>query len=205
MPKQTPQELRDHLDAQVGFLDASAKRFDAGHEVEAARLATVIRVLLHDTKASKSLLAQLGVKYTLRYVDTALDVGSSSRAATNGLSMIMMSGGDARYFPPLGHLSPRRANKSPKQFDEWWTVAVVKDADGRTFSRKDLILALAHKDGGAHVDPELDAAYAALSRSNSLGGVFTGASGISKTLGSPVLASARQIAYEITQTIQHLT
>lgn len=205
MPKQTPQELRDHLDAQVGFLDASAKRFDAGHEAEAARLATVIRVLLHDTRASKSLLAQLGVKHTLRYVDTALDVEPSSRAATNGLSMIMMSGGDAKYFPPLGDLGPRRANKSPKQFDEWWTVAVVKDADGRTFSRKDLILALAHQDGGAHVDPELDAAYAALSRSNSLGGVFTGASGISKTLGSPVLASVRQIVYEIIQTIQHLT
>jgi hypothetical protein len=63
-----------------------------------------------------------------------------------------------------------------------------------------LVLGLAHLDGGAHVDPELPAAYAALSRSNSLGWEMH-ISGELVSLESPVLANVRQIAYEVELTL----
>ena len=71
---QTHDELVEHLRSQVRFLERSAAAFDAGDEDEASRLATSIRVLVHDPPKGRpaSLLAQLGVKDDLRYVDTSL-------------------------------------------------------------------------------------------------------------------------------------
>ena len=67
---QTYQELRDHLCEQLHFLRASAASYDNGAEGEAKRLATTIRVLVHDTKKSKSLLLQLSMKHLLQMHDT---------------------------------------------------------------------------------------------------------------------------------------
>src|ERR1700719_378017 len=41
--------LGEKLREQLGFLHRSAKAFDEGHEAEGLRLATVMRVLFHDT------------------------------------------------------------------------------------------------------------------------------------------------------------
>ena len=57
-------------------------------------------------------------------------------------------------------------------------------------------MAVANTDGGAHIDPEIDASYAALSRQNSIGyavGVNVNIEPIDKS----ELASIRQIAHEI--------
>jgi hypothetical protein len=53
---QTDDELREHLRDSVEFLAASSAAYDAGAEGEAKRIATTIRVLVHDTNSSKSLL-----------------------------------------------------------------------------------------------------------------------------------------------------
>lgn len=58
------------LAEQYDFLRASAARFDDGHHHESKRLALTLRVLLHDTPKSASLLDQLGVKDTLMFVDS---------------------------------------------------------------------------------------------------------------------------------------
>lgn len=62
-----------------------------------------------------------------------------------------------------------RNRRDPLPFDEWWTTPVLKDMRGNAFGRREFVLGLAHMDGGAHVDPELKEAYAALSRENSFG------------------------------------
>src|SRR5271166_5839662 len=49
------------LQIQQRFLENSANLFDEGCFVEGLRLATSIRILLHDTCTSKSLLGQLGL------------------------------------------------------------------------------------------------------------------------------------------------
>jgi len=47
---------------QIGYLQRSAQHFDDGHEDEALRLATSLRVLLHDTPKSVSLFTYTGRK-----------------------------------------------------------------------------------------------------------------------------------------------
>jgi hypothetical protein len=81
-------------------------------------------------------------------------------------------------------------------FADWWSQSVVKDDRGEGFSRRKLVLALANKDGGVHVDPEVDRAYADLSRNNSLGWIIR-ADGVESPMRSPVPASVRQIGFEL--------
>ena len=56
---QSESDLRQHLVEQLGFLRRSAEAYDSGLVDEAKRLAVTIRILVHDTEKSKSLLGQL--------------------------------------------------------------------------------------------------------------------------------------------------
>jgi hypothetical protein len=62
--------LNGLLDEQLAFLRTSAHAFDRGVLPEYKRIALVLRVLLHDTGRSHSLLGQFGVKTSLRFWDT---------------------------------------------------------------------------------------------------------------------------------------
>ena len=65
------QDLESHLREQIEFLKRSTKSYDEGFESEGKRIAVVLRVLLHDTNQSLSLLNQLRFKNIL-FHDTAL-------------------------------------------------------------------------------------------------------------------------------------
>jgi hypothetical protein len=200
--RQNRQELENHLKNQLRFIQTSAEAFDRGDIAEAARLATTIRVLVHDTNTSHSLLGQLGLKDQLRFVDTAIEPRAGNVASTNGLGIMWLTAsGQAGFRAPLNDLPPSRNQNRTSPFDEWWNVPVIIDSTRTAFSRKDLVLAMAHKEGGAHVDAEINAAYEALSRSGSLGWIITDATGDRRLLESPVPASVRQVAYEISETL----
>lgn len=66
---QTKAELIAHLREQLQFLRSSSLAFDVGNYGEAKRLAVILRILLHDTKRSASLLTSLGIKDKLWYYD----------------------------------------------------------------------------------------------------------------------------------------
>lgn len=201
--KQTREDLVGHLREQLGFLETSGAAFDAGQIAEAKRLATAIRILVHDTTASTSLLQQLGVKDDLQFVDTShppfpfdLEPGVLTVRADFGLAV-----GTIGAVSPYGAIHEDRGRREPKPFSEWWTTPVLNDHIGNKFARRELVLGLAHMDGGAHVDPELEEAYAALSRDNSLGWTFyRNEERLPDT--SPVPANVRQIAYELQRTIE---
>ena len=232
MPKyrQTQQELLDHLREQLHFLGTSAASFDRGFEGEAKRLAATVRVLVHDTKKSKSLLHLLGLKQAIRMYNTADPFDSRNLAPHQGLLIMRMEvpGGTSGSitFPLWGEGQPStdatpdsdkpRAKmtylarvQAPANFDDhtevpftaWWDETVIRDRQGNIFTRKDIILAMANKEGGAHVDPELDEAYAKLTRFHSQGWQFR-ADGIRQPPeNSLVAASVRQIAHEVAQSV----
>ena len=64
-------DLEADLAEQLQFLASSSRAFDQGDLAEAKRIALVIRVLVHDTAMSHSLLAQLGIKDSLAWADSA--------------------------------------------------------------------------------------------------------------------------------------
>jgi len=196
--KQSIDELQQHLKETIQALELSADALDKGYQGEAQRLAASIRVLVHDTGRSKSLLGQLGQK-AIPFYDTSLPYNPKSKMPYIGLTVMTLTKQEAAYAALLDNLPP---DTPPRwvDFDEWWNRVIFIDKDGSETSRRDLILAVANKDGGAHVDPVLDEKYANLSRRNSLAWRFKGSGG-DVPLGGPEKAAVRQIAHEVLKTL----
>ncbi|OAI06301.1 hypothetical protein A1332_11830 [Methylomonas methanica] len=187
-PRDDRSSLEQQLTRQLRYLDNSSALFDKGDHDEANRLATVIRTLLHDTDKSKSLLGQLGLKSTLKFVDTGL-YREHLDAAMNewiqsqhpGMSICAIQPGEAGLVEiginpdgSAGWRAPLREQRfhpndpkssamlAPQSFEYWWKTPLVEGSDLKRFSRKNLVLIMANQDGGAHVDPSLDRDYANL-------------------------------------------
>jgi hypothetical protein len=152
------EELVRHLREQVGFIERSAEAFDNGRDEEAKRIAVNLRVLLHDTRNSVSLLGQLRQLGTMGFLDSADPISPGDMLTTLGLVMIEARFGEARmsgrYIPYLGrgHVAPRW-----KPFEPWWTEPVTRAGGGSIeVTRRDYVLSLADTEGGAHVDPTVE-------------------------------------------------
>ena len=202
--EQTSDELRQHLKDQINFINKSSREFDNGDISEAKRIATHIRVLVHDTKNSASILKILGEKEIILYLDSSLPNRPNNLISYTGLVYLNMvndnKGFSAKYRPLL--------NSRPGNwlsFDHWWNGIIITDQAGNSFSRKNLILHVADTDGGAHVDSKLCSDYFALSRGNSVGFSIVEKSGNEVVQDNPIksieFASVRQIAFELVESL----
>ena len=98
--KLSKQELQDHWDDQIRFIQKSIKEFDRGDEKEAQRLATHLRVLFHETQKSKSIFGQLKPQIIF-YSSGDLYTPSSLFTSWTLLDLIpLLSGHLARRFQP---------------------------------------------------------------------------------------------------------
>lgn len=227
---QTVGEILAHLREQIGFLRAAAARFDAGDPSEAKLLSTFLRTLLH-RGVGKPLLGQITELNRMSFLDSAGEVIPlyMNVAPSHRLTEVKINTEGATYVAVLGELIVARAGPLPAElegifaageerfraehgrrlshsgdwqpFDLWWTIPVIRDAQGNEISRRDLVLSVADMDGGTHVDPAIEEVYARLSRSNSLAWVFQNDKG-AQSLGNPVPASIRQIAWEVDESIK---
>lgn len=187
------EELMSQLQEQINFLVSSSKSFDKGNEAEAKRLATHLRILLHDTNYSSSLLGQLKKKDKIQFYDTAHKYDPNNLFTSCCLCSLAM-GESGLYVPRnLGNTS-----KCPKKiFNDWWNKqVVVSDKHKEKFYRSDLVRYVADQDGGCHVDPGLDKKYNDLSRLNSLGWE-------PKPQNRVELACIRQIAHEVLKSLSY--
>lgn len=185
---QTHDELKEHFREQVGFIEKSAEAFDNGAENEFKRIATSLRVILHNTRDSKSILKQLKQfgMMDVEFLDSSFPYNEDG-ASFHGLVSVT----NGKYAPLLDVLNFRKLD-----FEAWWNCYVVRDNNGNKFSRKDLVLYSTNQDGGAHVDPKLDERYAKLSRENTLGWTLIESGKEAKPFTHPERASIRQIAHE---------
>lgn len=197
--RQSDEELREHLREQVSFILDSVEAFHRGRPGEAKRMATAIRILVHDTNHSHSLLSQLAIKHRILYYDTGTtvtDPGIASAFGLAGMTVTVTKNGPKTFWSP--NLDPdddlKRCTVRP--FHSWWTRPVIKDNRGEFFSRSRLVLGLANKDGGAHVDPVLDEPYGQLTRHSSIGWQTDGEDGPTEIPGLE-LACVRQVAHEL--------
>lgn len=201
------QELVKALIEQYKFIKLSCKSYDKGFEAEAKRLATCIRILVHDTKTSQSLLGQMGIKNKIMFLSTAtleprFPVENLLPEARLVKIRSWVKNGDsgAKYEPILDEKTPGHLWRA-LIFKDWWYEIVIDDKKNK-FCRKDLVLEVANKDGGAHIDPELNEAYYKLTRENSMGWKFSNGKFEKDFENSPVLPSIRQIAFEMLKTLE---
>lgn len=197
------EDIQKHIREQIAFLQSSANAYDNGFRGEAKRLAVATRILVHDTNKSQSLLAQLQLKH-LPFYDTSTDYNPNNLFSYCGLAIVMISPTEGGEFIPLCLAPPGMSSiSSPRQiqFDSWWKARIIIDQHRKEYTRRDLVLTVCDRDGGAHVDPKLDAAYLALTRDDTMGYKYDIGHSTENVLGVE-LASVRQIAYEVLLTLK---
>jgi hypothetical protein len=193
------------LAEQRAALAASCASFDKGNDWEAARLATTIFNLVHDDhRKITSLLTQLGVRASLRFVSSGRDESDKYiMLATPPLVKFEFNMGGKKVCLP-------RLNESHSsgllhlQFQTWWGKEIIyKDhPKGLELTRKRLIFALRCQDGGGHIGDLTDPAYVHFKAG---GGWFVGkGDGPPKPMVEALTATMRQVAWEITQTLEQL-
>ena len=193
--------LRD----QMELLTNACVRYDQGSDAEAQNIAVRLRVLLHDTRTSHSLLGQLGVKERLPFVDTRLrEMPPEVPRMSGGLCSIQAElgpdGGGSRYVPSLDLDDPERSHP-PQAFVDWWESSLVTSNTGEPVNRKDFVLWLANGGGGAHVDPDLVETHADLTASGlSEFQPMPAADGRGRDLVAPTV---RQIGFELEHTLMN--
>lgn len=191
-----PRSLQEHLRTQIGYLRRSCEAFDANQIDEAIRIATVIRVLIHDTKNSTSLLKHLGAT-TINLLSTAESpspqaifyMGLGCQVATTTTNTI--SGGYAPIFDgPIQRLVP---------VSKWWDQIVYVLNSTTRLKRSDIVLVAADKDGGAHVDSKLEPKYETLAKKGAAGALVYQRNGIvtHTSFTNAHLVALRQMAYEL--------
>lgn len=198
IPK-THEDLENQLAEQIELLKELVKLYDSGKTVVAKSIASSIRVLVHQSPTSHALLEQMGI-LGQDFYDTAQlradhngGIWSGSYSALLGIAIGSNHSG---YVPNLD--SDKDVRWVP--FQKYWNEIIFVDQENNSFTRKDIVLAVANQDGGSHVDPGLDPKYEKLSRNNSLGWI-TGGDGSWGGLKGAELASVRQIAHELLKTL----
>lgn len=206
--QQNQTDLKNQLDDQFKLLIHNAEQYDAGDTLFAKPMATILRTLLHDTNKSRSLLNQLGLKNRYFY-DTAtaetLDNISDSfdyrnnRYSGQFLGIIGMT--EIAHLVPFLDSQENRMFFGFVPFDDYWNRTILLDGKEKRFTRKDIVLDVVNKDGGAHVDTDIDESYHALTRENSMQ-IYAQDAGSStfRTMNDIALINVRQIAHEILRT-----
>lgn len=203
---QTKEELKEKLKEQLDLMAILADSYDNGNTIVAKSIATAVRVLMHDTSLSHSLIGQLELKDE-KFFDTSFSAESIPNVkdltrvgSFCGLVGMSVCASAKAFIPYLDEV--------PKEicgyvgFDDYWNRIIFIDQYNNSFSRKELILAVANQDGGAHVSPDIDKKYRQLARENSLGWKVSTDGRIWKNPEGAELAAVRQIGHELLRTLK---
>lgn len=194
---------REALAQQLRYIDRSCQIFDQGYWDEAIRIATQLRVILHQGSGKyKSLLQHLGVQRTTKLLNTSPRTVSPGTSMYHGMGAIAYeSDGEKEvmsYFPTLGD----GPIMEEVRLHEWWEQIVwidtTMDWTRIVLTRKDIILTAAHKDGGAHFD-DLTPEYGHLATPGVAGSFTVVEGGAERSIPIPGshYVCLRQIGFEI--------
>jgi hypothetical protein len=194
-----PMDFSRQVSRQLGFLARSCELFDLGFKDEAIRIATTLRVLFHQTGSSTSLLMHLNAVPNL--VSTVEPDPHPTFPFQTNLTYIAFN-----PWTQLHETIPRGIPGYGTRlvpFATWWDreiIYVFAEATERfELTRRKLVLVAANKDGGAHVDHQLDRVYDLLEQGAGASITFNPDNGPSRTvtLANGHLAALRQIGAEV--------
>lgn len=219
-----PEELHRRLVDQAQLLRRAAQSFDEGLQAEAVNIAARIRVLCHSGQGPP-LLKQLGLLKILWFYDTAGPLRPPPRrhgavtSATFRSRDSVVTGtefrGD-RTAVPFAHFDdlmspafPSNALSPPgwSRFPAWWRTPLMaiptpSGAD-RDATRADLVLWLAHDEGGAHISRTVGSDDDDARRA--VAWAFTSLTGTSIEQRLPIGHVMRQLAHEVLVTLEDET
>lgn len=226
----TDQEFLKHIAEQMYFLDVSLTNFsnmeivrelrnkhlgaheiNISTEIEAKRIATIIRVIVHDTRNSESLLKLTNKKDQFVFVDSSSPndgrlhsmtgmIGVRGSSADPYFGLVAKVNSDEQLFAVplyLQHLEEWYGSYKKIKFEQWWNSCIM-EASSNKFTRKDLVLVVANKDGGAHIDKSISQEYIATKNRLLKLNIFDKEVTL---IGNVVYSSVAQIGWELLNSI----
>ena len=196
--------LEEKLAEQLNLLIDLGEMYDSGKHWAALPLAATLRLLLHDTRNSHALLGQLGELHNLEFCDTAhhRDPANLIRSHEGLVSMAVIGGTPGWWYVPVLTNNEDRPDYPFVSFNSWWDLMVLQDSIGHSWTRRSLVLDIANREGGAHVDPVQSEAIRAVQVENSMGWVVKDSRGDGTFENRPFSPSIRQIAWEVQLTLE---
>lgn len=158
--KLSTQEKNNKLNVQIGLLRNYAKMFDSGVTDMALPMATQVRVLVHQTQRSISLLNQLDLEKNFKIWHSPNSSFSPNNLIPSWDLLLMSVGAEGSSYMPLGSkgiFNKRRDSSGNVILEvflpvELWWQQIVFSQQAEYISRRDIVLFIANKDGGSHVD-----------------------------------------------------
>jgi hypothetical protein len=203
-PKRPTDELVALLAEQRLMLAASSEAYDRGSRWEAKRLASIVFTMVYDHGAISSLLSQLGHKEKMKFLSSGKMIdpppGFKTVSASPALVIFKFDPPHPPKALPKFHMSSAVVEVD---FETWWKdeFIFVRGGDIR-LNRSRLVATLRHQDGGGHVGKLTDAAYVDLKAGGGL--ILASSDGTESELEGLALASMRQVAWEMTETLKKL-
>ncbi len=146
----------------MGFLRTSLCAFYEGNFAESVRIATIIRTLVYEGGTNKPLLKQAQPNG----LDLPILEHAGERPGEKAIFSFAVSARIGATIAPAVDLASSHHELS--SVDAWWNAEVFtfQSRLGRqlVYTRKKVVLILANKEGGAHVDEQEDPDYARLLR-----------------------------------------
>ena len=171
----TKKELLSEIQTQIKFLANECRQYDSGDLDYHKKIAVTLRILLHETKYSKSLLQQIETLFVYNrpdFIDISTTHGDLPGEGNTNFARSSLCQYDLNHYvesPEI--LTPKpililHGQRYPvRSFKTWWDGLHVVLIDKENFlTRKKIVSTFADTDGGAHVDPELNEDFALMKR-----------------------------------------
>lgn len=192
-------DFKDSFIECMNFMINSCYAYDNGMESEAKRIAVEIRKLIYQSDRSVAILHSLG-KDNIRFFSSVESSMKDTDISWIGIAaytiIVEQYTGDIKGVKVLPFFGKFSDKTKLKEFQIWWNEEVLVDSFKKSYSRYELVLLLANKDNGAHVDPELDKEYYETTRNCGIG-MKVHVNGNVYEGKDTVNAIVRQIAHEI--------
>ena len=201
--------LKEKHDEFLDLLSILCNSYNSlNKEALALPISTAIRVLVHDTEKSTSLLKHLRRK-DMEFLSANHKIPNESThlGFVRRINVGVKNGivGEARYWPLCSEkYFPMPNSKNSLAFIDWWETEVIFSSSNSSLTRKNLVLAVANKDGGAHFESKVQKNYDDFRHTWSGGSTLVGTeSGIKRGYdNTPIYPAIRQIAYELLCTLK---
>lgn len=190
--KRPIQDFEEHLSRQLRFLERSVDAYDEGFTDEYIRIAQTLRVLFHNTRNSHGLWEQMGTQADI--IDSSGPFELGNTVANTSLLQTGSGEQSQSMFAPLS--SSIRKNSIPVK--NWWQQIILV-GDRIKYSRRQLVITVANKEGGSHVDPNITEDFSWIEKTG-LGLFLLKNSDELHVPDNIVSASIRQIAHEVLET-----
>ncbi|MFD1036523.1 hypothetical protein ACFQ15_17975 [Sphingomonas hankookensis] len=190
----TASEIGNFLNDTLDSLVAACDRFDNKDTREYRHIAVLIRSLCRDTRTSHSLLSQANMK-DRNFLSSNLVIYPGNMFSTCNLVELVLQP-KVPEKPATWRAVLDAGAMVFEPFEDWWRSSIIVRSNGEKFSRSDIVGYVADQDGGAHVDPEIDAAFESMRRDAFN---FTSAKSITDNIDRYVI---RQIAHEMLKSMR---